>query len=68
MMISAEWIMTLAGFILSILIFSLIFGDNGLFPLRRFDLKRRDRGRADPDPDRKSLLAVPDPAAAGRSG
>ena len=31
MMISAEWIMTLAGFILSILIFSLIFGDNGLF-------------------------------------
>ena len=31
MMISAEWILTLTGLILSILIFSLIFGDNGLF-------------------------------------
>ncbi len=31
MMISAEWILTLAGLVLSILIFSLIFGDNGLF-------------------------------------
>lgn len=31
MMISAEWILTLAGLILSILVFSLIFGDNGLF-------------------------------------
>ncbi len=31
MTISVEWMMTLAGFVLSLLTFSLIFGDNGLY-------------------------------------